>query len=117
MSPATTQTILAVAAGAICLVAVVIMGRRRRLSLRFTAGWSLLGLSTIVFGAITPFLDEIAPALNMSPVGLVLVVSVSLVLLILFMVSVSVVGLQRDIQDLVEEIALLRSNIDERDDN
>lgn len=113
MSPAATHTFLAVLAGLVCLVAVVVLGRRRQLSLRFTAGWALLGLSSVAFGALTPLLDEIAPALNMSPVGLVLVVSVSLVLLILFMVSVSVVALQRDIQDLVEEIALLQAKTDE----
>ena len=117
MSPAMTQTILAVVAGCVCLVATALLGRRRRLSLRYTAGWSLLRLSAIVFGALTPFLEQIASFFNLSPAGLVLIVSLTLVLVILFMVSVSVVGLQRDIQDLVEAVALLKAKVDEEQEH
>lgn len=113
MSPAVTQTIIAVVAGCICLAMAGLLGRRKRLSLRYTAGWSLLGLSAIVFGALTPLLDEIASFFSLSPAGLVLIVSLTLVLVILFMVSVSVVGLQRDIQDLVEAVALLKTRVEE----
>jgi hypothetical protein len=116
MSPAMTQTILAVVAGCVCLVATGAMGRRRRLSLRYTAGWSLLGLSAIIFGALTPFLDEIASFFNLSPVGLVVIVALAIVLAILFMVSVSVVGLQRDVQDLVEAVALLQTRVEDENE-
>jgi hypothetical protein len=116
MSPAMTQTILAVVAGCVCLVATGAMGRRRRLSLRYTAGWSLLGLSAIIFGALTPFLDEIASFFNLSPVGLVVIVALAIVLVILFMVSVSVVGLQRDVQDLVEAVALLQTRVEDENE-
>jgi hypothetical protein len=113
MSPAGTQTILAVVAGIICLFTAGALGRRRQLSLRYAAGWSLLGLSSIIFGCLTPLLDEIASGLNLSPAGLVVIVSSTLVLAILFMVSVSVVRLQRDVQDLVEMVALLKTKVDE----
>lgn len=108
-----TQTIVAVVAGCVCLVVTAVLGRRRRLSLRYTAGWALLGLSAIVFGGLTPFLERIASFLNLSPAGLVLIVSLTIVLIILFMVSISVVGLQRALQDLVESVALLKADIDE----
>lgn len=77
--------------------------------MRYATGWSLLGVSAILFGALTPFLDEIAAFFNLSPAGLVLMISLGLILTILFMVSVSVVGLQRDMQNLAEEIALMKT--------
>jgi hypothetical protein len=116
MSPALTQAFLAVFAGLICLYATARMARRRRFTLRYAAGWSLLGTCSILFAALTPFLEDIATFMRLSPAGLVLVVFAALILTILFMVSVSVVRLQRDIQDIAETLALHRSKLEGQQD-
>ena len=100
------------ASGFICLTYLIVcyrLGRRGKLSFRYTVGWALLfslGISSILLIRIV---EPLADFLKISPAALIAVTGLVLLLTICIQLSVSISGLQEQTRRLSEELALLRA--------
>lgn len=101
------------AAGGVGLVAIaVFLAKRQLITVRYALGWSAIGLTVIVgslLGSLVPRLGRVA---GMTPTAVLLALAVIILVMISIQLSISVSGLQRQIRDLVEQLALSDANRD-----
>ena len=106
MSPEVLQALatacLAIAGG----VLVIILARRQKLSFRYTAGWLVLLLLTAFSGVLIPASRPLAESLSTSPGVLVSGAAILILVVICIQLSVSISGLQKQVQKLAEEVAI-----------
>ena len=106
MSPEVLQALatacLAIAGG----VLVIILARRQKLSFRYTAGWLVLLLLTAFSGVLIPVSRPLAESLSTSPGVLVSGAAILILVVICIQLSVSISGLQKQVQKLAEEVAI-----------
>jgi hypothetical protein len=114
MSPEVSQAIaaacLAIAGG----ILVIILARRQKLSFRYAAGWLVLLTLTALSGILIPATRPLAESLSTTPGVLVSGMAILILVLICIQLSVSISGLQKQIQKLAEELALQEIKADER---
>ncbi len=117
MSSGASQALLIASGGLLYALVVVLLSRRRLISLRYTIGW--LGIAGLgILGALlTPLIQPFAETFGMSPTGVLLAVATVLLLTITLQLSISVSGLQAALRDVAEAHALLRRDVDEQLDN
>lgn len=85
---------------------VIILARRQMLSFRYAAGWLVLLTLTALSGILIPLTRPLAKALSTTPGVLVSGMAILILVLICIQLSVSISGLQKQIQKLAEELAL-----------
>ena len=66
------QELLIVAAGIALGVLVLVLARRRLLTVRYTVGWVLLAVVVILLALLTPFVEPIANWFGMTATGVLL---------------------------------------------
>ena len=101
-------TIIAILLGAF----IFVFARRQLISFRYTIGW--LGLCTVsLIGALLiPQVEPIADFLKVDPFTVVGGSAFLVLLAICIQLSVSISGLQRQLHDLNEVVALLRDKVE-----
>ena len=85
---------------------VIILARRQMLSFRYAAGWLVLLSLTALSGILIPATRPLAESLSTTPGVLVAGAAILILVLICIQLSVSISGLQKQIQKLAEELAL-----------
>jgi uncharacterized membrane protein YfcA len=113
MSPQATQTLFATIISLIFVVSVYRLGRRQKLSFRYTVGWLVLGGLGVVAGVLSPLAEPLADQLNLSPAALLGVGGLLLLLVLCVQLSISISGLQEQVRTLAEEASYLRQELDE----
>jgi uncharacterized membrane protein YfcA len=113
MSPQTTQAALATVVSVVFVLSVYRLGRRQKLSFRYTVGWLVLGGLGIVAGIFSPLAEPLAEQLNLSPAALLGVGGLLLLLVLCVQLSISISGLQEQVRTLAEEASYLRQELDE----
>lgn len=117
MSQQATQLIeLALVASAFLLV-IVRLARRRLISFRYAVGWILIGLVALAAGLVIPVIGPIARWLRVGEVTVVAATAVALLLSVCVQLSISISGLQRQLQRLAEELAILRHRVERAEDD
>lgn len=106
MSPETVQSL--VAAGVACVGGSIVIGlaRRQMLTFRYAAGWCVLLLLTALSGILIPLAKPAARALSTTPGVLISTAAIAILVLICIQLSVSISGLQKQVQKLAEDSAL-----------
>jgi hypothetical protein len=101
-------TIIAAVMGTIILA----IARRQLISFRYTIGW--LGLCAVTFlGALlVPVVEPIARFLKIDPFTVVGGSALLMLLAICIQLSISISGLQRQLYDVNEAVALLRDKVE-----
>ena len=94
---------------------IIILARRQMLSFRYAAGWLVLLLLTALSGILIPLARPLSKSLSTTPGVLVSGSAIVILVLICIQLSVSISGLQKQVQKLAEEIALHEVNSDEAD--
>ena len=89
---------------------VVILARRQMLSFRYAAGWLVLLLLTALSGILIPLARPLSESLSTTPGILVSGLAIVILVMICVQLSVSISGLQKQVQKLAEEIALSEVN-------
>ncbi|MFM7061674.1 MAG: DUF2304 family protein [Actinomycetes bacterium] len=107
------QELLIIAAGIALGALVLVIARRRLLTVRYTVGWVLLALVVIVLALLTPLIEPIANWFGMTATGVLLLLATGTLLLICIQLSITASGLTAQQRDLTEAIALLRERVDE----
>ena len=96
------------------LVAIIILAlaRRQLISFRYTIGW--LGLCVVTFfGALlVPIVEPIARFLKVDPFTVVGGSAVLILVAICVQLSISISGLQRQLRQVNEVVALLRDKVE-----
>ena len=92
------------AAVGVCLV--IVLARRQKLSFRYTGGWLVLLSLTALSGILIPISRPLAESLSTTPGVLVSGMAIMILVLICIQLSVSISGLQKQVQKLAEEVAL-----------
>jgi len=114
MSQQTVQLIeIGIIAFGMSLV-ILRLSKRKLISFRYTVGWLVLCGLGLVAGLLIPVLKPLADALRISEVALVATSAVVVLLVVCIQLSISISGLQRQLQDVTEDLALTRQQVEER---
>jgi hypothetical protein len=113
MSAKTVQTLVAAVVSLIFVLAVYRLGRKGKLSFRYTVGWMILGALGVVAGIILPLAEPVAEKLYLSPAAFLGVGAVILLVTLCIQLSISISGLQEQVRTLAEEAAFLRQELDD----
>ena len=106
---------LVAAVAASFIVAVVMLARRQKISFQYAIGWLVLLIIALFSGLLVPVVEPVATAAKLSPVAVILAISVVILLAVCIQLSISISGLQRQVRRLHEEVAFLKQGIDSRD--
>jgi len=87
---------------------VLFLARRGLLSLRYTIGWFGIASLGLLGAIIVPVVQPIAGALDLSAAALMAFVAVAVLLAITVQLSVSISGIQRQIANVVDELARMK---------
>ena len=85
------------------------------LSFRYAAGWLVLLALTALSGVLIPLSRPLAGSLSTTPGVLISGMAILILVLICIQLSVSISGLQKQVQRLAEELALHEVESDEHD--
>ena len=113
MKTETVQTLFAASISLIFVVTVLRLGRKQKLSFRYTVGWLILGGLGVVAGALVPVADPIANTLHLSPAAFLGMGAVILLVTLCVQLSISISGIQEQVRRLAEEAAFLREELDQ----
>ncbi len=115
MSPEVSQAIAATCLAFAGGTLVIILARRQMLSFRYAAGWLVLLTVTALSGILIPVTRPLAESLSTTPGVLVSGMAIMILVLICIQLSVSISGLQKQVQRLAEELALHEVKSDEHE--
>jgi hypothetical protein len=101
-------TIIAVVMGSIILA----IARRQLISFRYTIGWLGLCIVTFLGALLVPVVEPIARFLKVDPFTVVGGSALLILLAICIQLSISISGLQRQLYDVNEAVALLRDKVE-----
>jgi len=103
--------------GVVMLFVVVRLVHRRKLTFGFASGWVAVSVAVIASSLLTPFVNPIARPFSMTATAVFLVVAVVFIVTVCIQLSISVSALQDRMRDLAEANALLRAELERRDDD
>lgn len=109
MSAQLLQSLVVATACLVMAVVVLFLARSQKLSFRYAVGWLLFLGFGAVSGAVLPVAEPIAGRLSVTPGVIVSSVAVLALLAICIQLSISISGLQEQVRNLAEEVALLRT--------
>lgn len=108
---------LLVGTGAVLFCGIVlVLANRRLVSLRYALGWTAIAGIGILGALVTPLIEPVADLFGMSPTGVLLAGATSVLLVIALQLSVSVSGLQSQLREVAEAVALLDGRVKELGD-
>jgi len=113
MTSTTFQTIVGAVLSLMLMTGVYRLGRKQRLSFRYTVGWMILGAFGVLAGLLIPVAEPIAKQLQVAPSALLGVGAVVLLVVLSVQLSISISGLQEQVRRLAEETAFLREQIED----
>jgi hypothetical protein len=111
MTSESLHTLLAATISFIFVISVLILGRKQRLSFRYTIGWMTLGGIGVVAGALLPLIGPIADQFRLSPSAVLSIGAILLLLVLCVQLSISISGNQEQIKILTQELAILKEKI------
>ena len=115
MSQQTVQITFAVVGCIGYFFAIHSLSRKQKLTFRYTLGWLTLGIFGAVSISIIPFTSRIAEVLRVSPAAIIAIGAIAFFLAISVQLSISISGLQHQLQRTAEEIAIMSQKQSEDD--
>lgn len=112
MSFAVRQMLIAGVVGILVVIMVVRLSRRGQLSFRYTMGWIGVASFGILAGLFVPIVEPLANALGLSAAALIGLGALVFITVIAIQLSISISGLQRQVQSLAEETARLSHELE-----
>jgi hypothetical protein len=92
---------------------VVYLARKQRISFRYTVGWLVLCVIGALSGLLIPVITPLASALQLDAFSLVGAAAIVVLLALCVQLSISISGLQRQVQLLNEDLALHKQAVDD----
>ena len=92
---------------------LVVLLRTRRLREKYAIIWIVAGLGTLVLGAFPGTMGALAKAVGVqTPSNLLFAVALIILLLVCIQLSVEITSLEEETRTLVEEVAMLRFDVE-----
>jgi hypothetical protein len=92
---------------------LVVLLRTRRLREKYAIIWIVVGLGTLVLGAFPGTMGALAKAVGVqTPSNLLFAVALIILLLVCIQLSVEITSLEEETRTLVEEVAMLRFDVE-----
>ena len=92
---------------------IVYLARKQRISFRYTVGWLALCVIGALSGLLIPVITPIASALQLDAFSFVGAIAVIVLLALCVQLSISISGLQNQVQLLNEDLALHKKAVEE----
>ena len=92
---------------------VVYLARKQRISFRYTVGWLVLCVIGALSGLLIPVITPLALALQLDAFSLVGAAAIVVLLALCVQLSISISGLQRQVQLLNEDLALHKRAVED----
>jgi hypothetical protein len=92
---------------------VVYLARKQRISFRYTVGWLVLCVIGALSGLLIPVITPLASALQLDAFSLVGAAAIVVLLALCVQLSISISGLQRQVQLLNEDLALHKRAVED----
>jgi hypothetical protein len=92
---------------------VVYLARKQRISFRYTVGWLVLCVIGALSGLLIPVITPLALALQLDAFSLVGAAAIVVLLVLCVQLSISISGLQRQVQLLNEDLALHKKAVED----
>jgi hypothetical protein len=115
VSQETLQVIEIAVISVMFMVLIAYLTKRQRISFRYTVGWFAVFFISATAGLFVPLVLPIAELLQISTSMVFVGIVVIALLLISIQLSISISGLQRQLQDLAENVALLKERVERED--
>ncbi len=115
MSQETLQVIEIAVISVMFMVLIAYLTKRQQISFRYTVGWFVVFFISATAGLFVPLVLPIAELLQISTSMVFVGIVVIALLLISIQLSISISGLQRQLQDLAENVALLKERVERED--
>jgi LPXTG-motif cell wall-anchored protein len=109
MSTGSKQALVLLGGGLVLFGAVVWLLRRRLVTLRYALGWLTIAVVVMLGALFTGMVSEVGDLAGMTPTAVFLLVATVILLAITIQLSISVSGLQAQVQDLAEACAMLEA--------
>jgi hypothetical protein len=103
---------IAIVATIMALV-VIYLARKERISFRYTVGWLALCGVSIFGGLFIPVIRPVAERLRLDSFTLIAAVAVIVLLGLSVQLSISISGLQRQLRDVNEDVAILKKEVED----
>jgi hypothetical protein len=88
------------------MVGVFLLAQKQKISFRYAVGWIVLLCVGLLGGIVVPLAAPLADLLNLAPISIVVGSAVLALLAICVQLTVSISGLQSQVRQLAEKIAL-----------
>jgi hypothetical protein len=92
---------------------IVYLARKQRISFRYTVGWLALCVIGALSGLLIPVITPLASALQLDAFSFVGAIAVIVLLALCVQLSISISGLQNQVQLLNEDLALHKKAVEE----
>ena len=94
-------------------VFIVYLARKQRISFRYTVGWLVLCSIGALSGLVIPVITPLASTLRLDAFSLVGAIAIIVLLALCVQLSISISGLQRQVQVLNEDLALHKKAVED----
>jgi hypothetical protein len=92
---------------------IVYLARKQRISFRYTVGWLALCVIGALSGLLIPVITPLASALQLDAFSLVGAIAIIVLLALCVQLSISISGLQNQVQLLNEDLALHKKAVED----
>lgn len=92
---------------------IVYLARKQRISFRYTVGWLVLCLIGALSGLLIPVITPLASTLQLDAFSFVGAIAIIVLLALCVQLSISISGLQRQVQVLNEDLALHKKAVED----
>jgi hypothetical protein len=113
MSQQAAQALEIAVASLAFAIFVVYLARKQRISFRYTVGWLVLCVIGALSGLLIPVITPLASALQLDAFSLVGAAAIVVLLALCVQLSISISGLQRQVQLLNEDLALHKQAVED----
>lgn len=117
MSQQTAQGIEIAVVAVVFALLVIRLSRRQLISFRYTVGWISLCAISLFAGLLVPVITPLAKLLRIDALTLIAAGSIIVLLAICIQLSISISGLQKQVQRINEDLAITKLEIEKSHDH
>jgi hypothetical protein len=108
----TVQVLYSASVSLFFIVLVYRLGRKQKLSFRYTVGWMGLGVVGFLGALLLPLAAPVAGVFGVAPAALIGLAAIVLLVALCVQLSISISGIQEQLRKIAEELALFRSDVE-----
>ena len=113
MSQQVAQGLEIAAVALVFTVTVLYLAQRQRISFRYTMGWLTLCVISAFTGLLIPLIKPLAAKLQLDAFALIGASAIIILLALCIQLSISISGMQRQVQQLNEDLALQKKVVED----